>query len=80
MSEEQMNKKKLPSKLQFFSVDEVAVIMMVNKKMVQGWIKEGLLPAFRTGPNSRILRIRYQDLEEFVDKHTKKSPRNTGQK
>jgi len=42
--------------------------------MVQQWIKEGHLPAFRVGSQSRLLRIRYQDLEDFVDQYTQLKP------
>lgn len=66
--------KKLLATLQFFSVDEVAIIINVSKKMVQQWIDEGRLPAFRVGPHSRLLRIRYQNLEDFIDKYTQVKP------
>jgi excisionase family DNA binding protein len=74
MTKSALDTKTLPATLQFFSVDEVAVIMKVSKKMVQQWIKEGHLPAFRVGPQSRLLRIRYQDLENFVDQYTQLKP------
>ncbi|MBC8508613.1 MAG: helix-turn-helix domain-containing protein [Chloroflexi bacterium] len=74
MTKTDIDMKSLPATLQFFSVDEVAVILKVSKKMVQQWIQEGHLPAFRVGPQSRLLRIRYQDLEDFVDNNTQLKP------
>jgi len=74
MTKSTIETKSLPATLQFFSVDEVAIILNVSKKMVQQWIHEGYLPAFKVGSQSRLLRIRYQDLENFVDEHTQLKP------
>lgn len=68
------NKKDLrssfPPNLQFFSTMEVAIIMGASRKTVISWINEGRLPAFRMGPNNRLIRVRRQDLEAFIEKYT----------
>ena len=55
-----------PPNLQFFSTMEVAIIMGASRKTVISWINEGRLPAFRMGPNNRLIRVRRQDLEAFI--------------
>jgi|SaaInlV_200m_DNA_2_1039689.scaffolds.fasta_scaffold69764_1 excisionase family DNA binding protein len=62
------------SSLQFFSVAEVAQIMGVSSKVIHQWIQNGHLPAFRVGTNSRVMRIRHQDLENFIDANTQPRP------
>ena len=74
MSDQQRNSMQVPASLQFYSITEVALIMDVSKKMVQKWIQEGHLPAFRVSPQSRLMRIRRQDLEDFIDEHTQTQP------
>ena len=64
----------VPASLQFYSITEVALIMDVSKRMVQKWIGDGHLPAFRVSPQSRLMRIRRQDLEDFIDEHTQTQP------
>jgi excisionase family DNA binding protein len=64
----------VPASLQFYSVTEVALIMDVSKRMVHQWIGDRLLPAFRVSPQSRLMRIRRQDLEDFIDEHTQMQP------
>ena len=64
----------IPNMLKFYSITEVAFIIGVSKKSVHKWINEGLLPAFRVGSNSRLLRVRQQDLEDFIDEHTQCHP------
>jgi excisionase family DNA binding protein len=60
----------LPPTLQFFSASEVAIILGTSRKLVITWINNGDLPAFRMGPEGRVIRIRRQDLEAFIQKHT----------
>ena len=62
------------SSLQFFSVAEVALIMGVSNKVIHQWIQNGHLPAFRVGSHSRVMRIRRQDLENFIDANTRPRP------
>jgi excisionase family DNA binding protein len=63
-------KSELPPTLQFFSTAEVAIILGASRKLVSSWVRDGQLPAFRMGPQNRIIRIRRQDLEAFIKKHT----------
>jgi excisionase family DNA binding protein len=51
------------------SVAEVSEIIHVSPKLVRDWISDGLLPAFRLGSNTRLVRIRSQDLEAFIEQH-----------
>ena len=51
------------------SVAEVSEIIRVSSKLVRDWIGEGLLPTCRLGPNARLVRIRSQDLESFIEQH-----------
>jgi excisionase family DNA binding protein len=74
MSDQQTNSMETSASLQFYSIAEVALIIDVSKKMVQKWVQEGHLPAFRVSPQFRLMRIRRQDLEDFIDKHTQTQP------
>ncbi len=56
------------------SVAEVAEIIGVSKKLIQQWIDEGLLPAFRLGPQTRVIRVREADLEAFIQSHIRAHP------
>ena len=65
MSDESKPKLKYPAKSFFYSVAEAAMILRVSTKAIRTWIDDGLLPAFRIGPETRITRIRSQDLDDF---------------
>jgi len=58
---------RLLTTLQFFSVAEVAIILGTSTKLVHEWINQGLLASFRLGPKNRLIRIRQQDLEKFIE-------------
>jgi len=45
----------------------VAIILDVDVKMVNEWIDDGLLPYLRLGKEKVFIRIRAQDLENFID-------------
>ena len=57
----------LPTSLHLYTVAEVAIILGTNAKMVNEWIKDGLLPAFALGKEKHFLRVRALDLENFID-------------
>lgn len=57
------------SSARLLSVAEVAQILSVSRKLIQSWIDAGLLPAFRVGPQTRVIRIREGDLEAFIQRH-----------
>jgi excisionase family DNA binding protein len=58
----------VPRELRFFTIAETASILNVSRKLVSNWIHEGALPAIRLGPGQRLLRIRQDDLEAFIDR------------
>ncbi len=58
-----------PAPIHMLSVAEVSEIIRVSPKLVRDWISAGLLPAFRLGPNTRLMRVRSQDLETFIEQH-----------
>lgn len=49
---------------QFLTTGEIAEILRVHQRTVQRWISSKRLKATKVGP--RILRIRKQDLDEFL--------------
>ena len=55
------------SSLELFTVAECAAILNVSRKLIGNWIREGALPAVRLGPGQRLIRIRKQDLEHFIE-------------
>ena len=59
-------KKPMPT-LELFNIAECAAILGVSRKLVSNWIRSGALPAIRLGPGQRLLRVRRQDLEAFID-------------
>jgi len=61
-----------PASTRMLSVAEVSEIISVSPKLVRDWISAGLLPAFRLGPNTRLMRVRSQDLEAFIEQHIRK--------
>ena len=58
-----------PAELKLYSTEQVAQILGISRKLVTSWIHQGELPAFRMGTESRIIRIRHQDLERFIQNH-----------
>ncbi len=59
----------LPTSMQFYTIAEVAIILATKVGSVHKWIQEGLLPAVQFGSEQHMLRIRAQDLENFIDMH-----------
>ena len=66
---EDFKKRNLPETWQFFSIPEVAYILGVSRRLVSQWISEGVLPAVRLGPGQRLVRVRAQDLNAFLEKY-----------
>ena len=55
---------------QLYTTDEVAQLLRVSQRTVQGWIRDGMLTAVRYG---RLLRVRQVDLATFgevLTRHT----------
>jgi excisionase family DNA binding protein len=59
--------KELSANLQLLSIQETAAILDVSRKLVSKWIHSGALPAIRLGPGQRLIRIRQDDLEAFIE-------------
>jgi excisionase family DNA binding protein len=49
-----------------YTTAEAAAILNVSLRTVQGWIRDGTLPHARLGDGGRLVRIRAQDLEDFI--------------
>jgi excisionase family DNA binding protein len=49
---------------QFLTTNEIAEILRVHQRTVQRWISSNRLKATKVGP--KILRVRRQDLDEFL--------------
>ena len=59
----------LPTSMQFYTIAEVAIILETKVGYIYEWIQDGLLPAVQFGSEQYMLRIRAQDLENYVDMH-----------
>ncbi len=62
-------KKELPETWRFFSIAEVAYILGVSRRLVSQWINDGVLPAIRLGPGQRLVRVRAEDLNAFLERY-----------
>jgi excisionase family DNA binding protein len=49
----------------FLTTNEIAEILRVHQRTVQRWISSNRLKATKVGP--KILRVRKQDLDEFLE-------------
>ncbi|MBD1880503.1 helix-turn-helix domain-containing protein [Coleofasciculus sp. FACHB-T130] len=54
---------------QFLTTNEIAEILRVHQRTVQRWISSNRLKATKVGP--KILRVRKQDLDEFLESQEK---------
>lgn len=54
---------------QLLTTHEIAEILRVHQRTVQRWISSNRLKAIKVGP--KILRVRKQDLNEFIENHNK---------
>jgi excisionase family DNA binding protein len=53
-----------------YTIDEVAEIMKMSKRAVEGLISSGDLPRVKIG--ARLVRVREVDLEAFLDANTER--------
>lgn len=60
----QINKNNSGENAQFLTTGEIAEILRVHQRTVQRWISSNQLKATKVG--SKILRVRKQDLDEFL--------------
>ena len=54
---------------EFLTTNEIAEILRVHQRTVQRWISANRLKATKVGP--KILRVRRQDLDEFLESQNK---------
>ncbi len=54
------------AELKLYTTKEVAAILSVSLRTVQSWIRNGSMPHVRLGQGHRLVRIRAQDLESFI--------------
>ena len=66
---QELKKEHLPDTWRFFSIAEVAYILGVSRRLVSQWISDGVLPAVRLGPGQRLVRVRAEDLNAFLEKY-----------
>ena len=52
----------------YLTVEEICRELRVTKKVVYSWIKQGKLPALKTGKEYRIARVDYQDFKDRLRK------------
>jgi excisionase family DNA binding protein len=62
----------------FFTVLEAATYASVSETKVRRWLKQGLRH-IKHGPNNSAIRIRHEDLEEFLGRHTRQADQKVGQ-
>ncbi len=55
--------------LNLYTTKQVADILSVSLRTVQSWIRNGSLPHVRLGDGKRLVRIRAQDLEAFIQRN-----------
>lgn len=60
---------------QFLTTGEIAEILRVHQRTVQRWISSNRLKATKIGP--KILRVRKQDLDEFLANQDNDNPGKT---
>ncbi len=58
----------LPSGATLYSVAEVAAIMGVSRRTIKKWLDAGDLPHLRLGEDGRLIRIRSDDVEGFLER------------
>ena len=59
----------VPPELRLYTTAEAAAILNVSLRTLQGWVRDGTLPHVRLGDGGRLVRIRAQDLEDFIQQN-----------
>jgi len=60
----------IPPELRLYTPAEVAAILNVSMRTLQGWIRDDQLPHTRLGEGGRLVRIRASDLQTFIEQKT----------
>jgi excisionase family DNA binding protein len=63
----------VPPELRLYTTAEAAAILNVSLRTLQGWVRDGALPHVRLGEGGRLVRIRAQDLEDFIQQNYRQS-------
>ena len=59
----------VPPELRLYTTAEAAAILNVSLRTLQGWVRDGTLSHVRLGDGGRLVRIRAQDLEDFIQQN-----------
>jgi len=62
-----------PSHPDFYSPADLVKLLGVSIRTVRSWIRSGDLAHFRLGPGNRLIRVRHEDLEEFLNRRYRQS-------
>jgi len=62
-----------PSPPALYSPHDLAELLSVSLRTVRSWIRSGDLPHIRLGPGERLIRVKHQDLEVFLNRRYKNS-------
>lgn len=57
-----------PSYRAFYSPADLVELLGVSIRTVRSWIRSGDLAHYRLGPGERLIRVRHEDLEEFLNR------------
>ncbi len=63
------NRDTIPTELRLYTTAEAAAILNVSLRTLQSWVREGSLPHVRLGDGGRLVRIKAQDLEDFIQQN-----------
>ena len=57
----------------FYSPADLVELLGVSIRTVRSWIRSGDLAHYRLGPGERLIRVRHEDLEEFLNRRYHKA-------
>ena len=58
-----------PSQPVLYTPAELTKILKVSLRTVRSWVRNGDLPHLRLGSGERLIRVRHEDLEKFLNHH-----------
>jgi excisionase family DNA binding protein len=59
---------RIPPRLDLYTPAEAAAILNVSLRTLRKWLGRGEIPYTRLGSDSRLIRIRAEDLMKFVER------------
>jgi len=63
-----LSKTQSPVPPTLYSPRDLAQLIGVSLRTVRSWIRSGDLAHTRLGPGERLIRVRHEDLEAFLDR------------